>query len=112
MKRKLNVGRTKYRVNVYFWWSEATEKKIGQFFPSRKAAICWRDQAFWRYQKYPVLEQFLATVPKTMWIRERVWWNRHRDNYLDLSLEKGAVTYIGKKFDDKRKKLKEKKNDS
>ena len=97
--KKLSVGRTKYRVNVYFWWSESLEKRIGGFFPSRKAANKWKNQAYWRYAQYPVLEHFLETVPKTMWPREKVWWLRHKSYYLDLSLEMGAVTYRGERFE-------------
>lgn len=101
-KTTLRVGRTKCRVNIYFWWSETTEARVGFFFPSRKAANSWREQAFWKYAKYPVLDHFLATVPKTMWPREKVWWMRHRDYYMDITLETGAVSYVGKKFHDLR----------
>ena len=98
-KEKLSVGRTKYRVPVYFWWSEASDRRIGGFFPSRMAATKWKNQAYWRYSKYPVMEHFLETVPKTMRSREVLWWKRHKDYYLDLTLEVGAVQYLGDKFD-------------
>lgn len=104
-KSKLSVGRTKYRIPVYFWWSESTERRVGWFFPSRKAALRWREHAYWKYAQYPVLEQFLETCPKTMWSRERVWWQRHKDYYLDITLEVGAVEYRGDRFDKKREEL-------
>ena len=96
--KKLSVGRTKYRVNVYFWWSEASGKRIGGFFPSRMAANDWLNKRYWRYIEYPVLEHFLETVSHGMREREAKWWRSARDNYLDLSLEVGAVQYLGDKF--------------
>lgn len=103
VKSRLSVGRTKWRCSVYFWYSESTERRVGFFFPSRKEANTWRNQAYWRYAEYPVLEHFLATRPKTMWEREKKIWQRHKDHYLDITLEVGAVTYVGAKFKPKKK---------
>lgn len=103
-------GRSKYRQRVYFWWSEASEQRVGFFFPSRKAARAWRDQKFWRYAKYPIAEHFLETVPVTMRERELSWWRSARDNYLDLTLEYGSVEYHGARWREAKRKDKEKIN--
>lgn len=98
LRRKLPQGRSRWRQRVYFWWSEAGECRVGWFFPSRKAARKWRDQRWWRYAKYPVPEDFLKTVPEGMREKELSWWRAARDNYLDLTLEYGAVEYIGERW--------------
>lgn len=98
-KRKLSVGRTKGRMPVYFWWSEAFEKREGWYFPSRKAAYKWRDARYWKYAEHKVLDHFLATVPESMWYHEKKWWKSHRDHYNDLTLEMAIIEHVGERFD-------------
>lgn len=84
---------------VYFWWSEATGRRVGDFFPSISAAKKWLEARYWRYSKYPVMEQFLETVDPSNKIKESRWWKAARDNYIDLSLQRASVYYIGSKFE-------------
>lgn len=97
-KRRKRAGRKNYNVYVYFWYDNVKKKRVSWFFPSKPPAERWRNNAYWRYHKHPVMDLFLNTVPKTMWPREKVWWMRHRDNYLNTTLERARVVYMGDKF--------------
>jgi len=85
------VGRRTGEVVLYFWWSEADNKRKTWFFPSRKEAQKYKDAKWWLFLKYPTLSAFQADRGDSP--RQKRIWLSHRDNYLDWKLGTGIGKY-------------------
>lgn len=98
-KAKDPRGRKRWTSLLYFWFSEKNGRRISWFFPSKKRALEWRDHQFWRYARYPELEDFLASVDRNH-KREEEWWYMAKEYYEEITLEKARAEYMGDKFKD------------
>lgn len=87
------MGRVVGRTACYFWHSKSKDKRMSWVFPSRKEAIKWRNNRFYKYASYGTLELFLSTVEASRRIKEREVWMRHREGFLDLEMRVGKIIY-------------------
>lgn len=87
------TGRRAGKVPAWYWKSDVSEKRITWVFPTEKAAIDYREQKWWKYAKFPLLENYLKDIPSSRKEIERRAWITHRDNYRDWILKKGVLTY-------------------
>ena len=87
------MGRRRGSQPLYYWLSKKEGKRVGWFFPSRKAANKWRQSRFYKYVDSPTLDLHLMNISKTSHVKETILWNRHKDGFEDLVLRMAYVYY-------------------
>lgn len=87
------MGRKAGEAACYYWWSKSKKKRIGWVFGSRKNAERWRNNTYYAYHEYKMLESFLNANLQSSREKYRQLWIRHRDGYLDLEMKKGRIIY-------------------
>jgi len=82
------------RCPFYYFREKETGYRKGWVYPSRKAAEKAFYEENWRYLDYPLLDDFLATLPyyKKNWGVE--WWKHARDRVESLEIARGYLKYV------------------
>jgi hypothetical protein len=88
------MSRLPNRPPFYYWRSKATGVRVGWVFPSRVAAYKWLYDKYWKYLDYPVIDNYLKTVPSRKRKWAPTWWRKCRDQVEDLELARGYLHYI------------------
>lgn len=87
------MGRKAGQIAFYYWMSKKTGARVGWLHPSRKAAVDWKNQKYWRYKEYPTLEAYLEVVEASRAIKEETLWLANKAGYDDLIIKKGVGIY-------------------
>lgn len=79
------------RVPCYYFASKSTGKRVSWCFPTRKAAIKWRDNECYSYLACGSLEEYLAyknNGGNKAWVINA--WQKAKERYFDYEMKRGV----------------------
>lgn len=89
------MSRIKGRDLFYAWHHKETGERLGWVFPTRKQAQAWMDETYFRYKKYPRIDDYFRTlrsIPVANFSKR--YWYRDKEINENYELRMGNLELI------------------
>lgn len=89
------MSRIKGRDLYYAWHHKETGERLGWVFPTRKQAQNWMDETYFRYKKYPRIDDYYRTLQSAP-VRKfsKRYWYRDKEITENYELRMGNLELI------------------
>lgn len=102
-KKRGAEGRAIHTTTVYFVWSKTLKKPLSPYYGRKFEAERWRNNAYFRYAEFPILEDYMSSLHKVLDDkREKTRWELAKNNFLTTEVCYGVVEYKGDVFEKER----------